>query len=225
FIFDARPSSVLILNVLDSLGNIDEAKAILKTLEECVEGLAMVRLRRVNLERRHGNLMEAENLLTDAMNNAKSNSELSFYAIKLSRHYSKIQKNIGKAKKVLCDAIQRDKENTKLHLNLIDLEFSGDVKQNEANILSHFDKVIKSSMPIATRVVFSQRKVEFLEDFGSDISKLLTTYDEHQKLLREQENLKRKSENGYGYDFSCTPWVVCNNLHKVNLNLGHSNLK
>ncbi|XP_077319687.1 pre-mRNA-processing factor 39 isoform X1 [Lithobates pipiens] len=177
-------------------GNIDEAKAILKTLEECVEGLAMVRLRRVNLERRHGNLIEAENLLTDAMNNAKSNSELSFYAIKLSRYYSKILKNIGKAKKVLCDAIQRDKENTKLHLNLIDLEFSGDVKQNEASILSHFDKVIKSSMPIATRVVFSQRKVEFLEDFGSDINKLLTTYDEHQKLLREQENLKRKSENG-----------------------------
>lgn len=64
-----------------------------------------------------------------------------------------------------------EQENTKLHLNLIDLEFSGDVKQNEANILSHFDKVIKSSMPIATRVVFSQRKVEFLEDFGSDISK------------------------------------------------------
>ncbi|XP_040188805.1 pre-mRNA-processing factor 39 isoform X2 [Rana temporaria] len=177
-------------------GNIEEAKCILKTLEECVEGLAMVRLRRVNLERRHGNLIEAENLLTDAMNNAKSNNELSFYAIKLSRHYSKIQKNIEKAKKVLSDAIQRDKENTKLHLNLIDLEFSGDVKQNEANILSHFDKVIKSSMPMATRVLFSQRKVEFLEDFGSDINKLLTTYEEHQKLLKEQENLKRKSENG-----------------------------
>ncbi|XP_018426020.1 PREDICTED: pre-mRNA-processing factor 39 isoform X2 [Nanorana parkeri] len=177
-------------------GNIDEAKNILKTLEQSTDSLAMVRLRRVNLERRHGNLIEAENLLAEAMKNAKSNSEYSFYAIKLSRHYSKIQKNIGNAKKVLNDAIQRDKENTKLYLNLIDLEFNGDVKQNEANILSHFDKVIKSSMPLSTRVVFSQRKVEFLEDFGSDINKLLTTYDEHQKLLKEQDNLKRKSENG-----------------------------
>ncbi|CAI9549040.1 unnamed protein product [Staurois parvus] len=187
-------------------GNIDEAKNILKTLEESVEGLVMVRLRRVNLERRQGNLIEAENLLTEAMSNAKSTGELSFYAIKLSRHYSKIQKNIGKAKKVLSDAIQRDKENTKLYLSLIDLEFNGDVKQNEANILSHFDKVIRSSLPIATRVLFSQRKVEFLEDFGSDINKLLTTYDEHQKLLKEQENLKRKSENGYDL------WLVMHTL-------------
>nr|DBA14449.1 TPA: hypothetical protein GDO54_005419 [Pyxicephalus adspersus] len=177
-------------------GNIDDAKNILKSLEDRTENLAMVRLRRVNLERRSGNLNEAENLLAEAMKNAKSNNEFSFYAIKLSRHYSKIQKNIVKAKKVLTDAIQRDKENTKLYLNLINLEFSGDVKQNEANILSHFDKVIKSSMPIAARVTFSQRKVEFLEDFGSDINKLLTAYDDHQKLLKEQDNLKRKSENG-----------------------------
>ncbi|XP_075048671.1 pre-mRNA-processing factor 39 isoform X2 [Mixophyes fleayi] len=177
-------------------GNIEEAKRILKTLEESVGGLAMVRLRRVNLERRYGNIKEAENLLAEAMNNAIAPSEFSFYAIKLARHYFKIQKDMANARKVLNDAIQRDKENTKLYLNLIDLEFSGDVKQNETNILSHFDKVIKSSMPIATRVTFSQRKVEFLEDFGSDINRLMTTYDEHQKLLKEQEHLKRKSENG-----------------------------
>ncbi|XP_068110255.1 pre-mRNA-processing factor 39 isoform X2 [Hyperolius riggenbachi] len=177
-------------------GNVDEARNILKTVEEYVDGLAMVRLRRVNLERRHGNVKEAEKLLMEAIKTAKTNSEFSFFAIKLSRFYAKIQKNVGMAKKVLTDALQRDKENTKLYLNLIDLEFSGDLKQNEASILSLFDKVIKSTMPITTRVTFSQRKVEFLEDFGSDIHKLLTTYDEHQKLLKEQETLKRKSENG-----------------------------
>ncbi|XP_063804618.1 pre-mRNA-processing factor 39 isoform X2 [Pseudophryne corroboree] len=177
-------------------GNIEEAKRILKTLEASLSGLAMVRLRRVNLERRSGNLSEAENLLSDALKNASSTSDHTFYAIKLARHYCKIQKNVAKAKKVLNDAIQRDKENTKLYLNLIDLEFSEDVTQNEANILAHFDKVIKSSMPIATRILFSQRKVEFLEDFGSDINTLLTTYDVHQKLLKDKEHLKRKSENG-----------------------------
>lgn len=177
-------------------GNIDEAKRILKTLEESVEALAMVRLRRVNLERRHGNIKEAEELLSEAMKNAKATHEFSFYAIKLARFYVKIQKNMVKARKVLTDALQKDKENTKLYLNLIDLEFSGDVKQNESSILALFDKVIKSSMPLSTRITFSQRKVEFLEDFGSDVNKLLTTYDEHQRLLREQEILKRKAENG-----------------------------
>ncbi|KAG8561412.1 hypothetical protein GDO81_015339 [Engystomops pustulosus] len=90
-------------------GNIEDAKRILKTLEESVDGLAMVRLRRVNLERRHGNIKEAEELLTEAMKNAKTTHESSFYAIKLSRFYLKNLKNVVKAKKVLTDALQKDK--------------------------------------------------------------------------------------------------------------------
>ncbi|CAJ0946929.1 unnamed protein product [Ranitomeya imitator] len=150
-------------------GNVHDAKQILKTLEESVEGLAMVRLRRVNLERRHGNIKEAEELLSEAMENSKAPHEQSFYAIKLARFYYKHMKNLVKAKKVLNDALQKDKENAKLYLNLIDLEFSDDVKQNESSILLLFDKVIKSSMALTTKITFSQRKVEFLEDFGSDI--------------------------------------------------------
>lgn len=69
----------------------------------------MVRLRRVSLERRHGNMEEAEHLLQDAIKNAKSNNESSFYAIKLARHLFKIQKNLAKSKKVLLEAIERDK--------------------------------------------------------------------------------------------------------------------
>lgn len=69
----------------------------------------MVRLRRVSLERRHGNMEEAEHLLQDAIKNAKSNNESSFYAIKLARHLFKIQKNFAKSKKVLLEAIERDK--------------------------------------------------------------------------------------------------------------------
>ncbi|KAE8586435.1 hypothetical protein XENTR_v10021670 [Xenopus tropicalis] len=152
-------------------GNLEEARRILKNIETSVEGLAMVRLRRVNLERRHGNVKEAEKLLEEAMNKAKTCSESSFYAIKLSRHLSKVQADVVKARKVLSDSIQKDKENTKLYLNLLELEYNCDFKQNEENILSAFDKAIKSPMPIVMRVKFSQRKVEFLEDFGSDVKK------------------------------------------------------
>lgn len=96
-------------NELLFLGNINEARNILRTFEECVLGLAMVRLRRVSLERRHGNMEEAEYLLQDAIKNAKSNNESSFYAIKLARHLFKIQKNFAKSRRVLLEAIERDR--------------------------------------------------------------------------------------------------------------------
>uniref|UniRef100_A0A8V5G3Z0 Pre-mRNA processing factor 39 n=2 Tax=Melopsittacus undulatus TaxID=13146 RepID=A0A8V5G3Z0_MELUD len=177
-------------------GNIDEARRILKTFEECILGLAMIRLRRVSLERRHGNMEDAEHLLEEAVRNAKSVSESSFYAIKLARHLFKVQKNLPKARKVLSEAIEVDKENTKLYLNLLEMEYSGDLKQNEENILSCFDKAVNGALSIKMRITFSQRKVEFLEDFGSDVKKLLDAYDEHQALLKEQDSLKRRAENG-----------------------------
>ncbi|XP_017538606.1 pre-mRNA-processing factor 39 isoform X1 [Pygocentrus nattereri] len=177
-------------------GNIEDARGILKGLEEAVPGLAMVRLRRVSLERRHGNLDEAEALLRDAMKNGKNATESSFYSVKLARQLLKVHRSIGKARKVLLEAIEKDETNPKLYLNLLELEYSGDVQQNETEILACFDRALSSPMPLDSRVTFSQRKVEFLEDFGSDINALVMAYDQHQALLKEQESTKRKAENG-----------------------------
>ncbi|XP_038583103.1 pre-mRNA-processing factor 39 isoform X2 [Micropterus salmoides] len=177
-------------------GNVEEARGILKSLEAAVPGLAMVRLRRVSLERRHGNLEEAEALLREAMESAKNATETSFYAVKLARQLMKVQRSLSKARKVLLDAIEKDQTSPKLYLNLLELEYSGDVTQNEAEILACFDRALNSPMPLETRLLFSQRKVEFLEDFGSDINVLVTAYEEHQKLQKESEPTKRKAENG-----------------------------
>ncbi|XP_069494853.1 pre-mRNA-processing factor 39 [Ambystoma mexicanum] len=177
-------------------GNLDEARRILKSFEESVEGLAMVRLRRVSLERRNGNLEEAERLLQEAITKAKTNNESSFYAIKLARHLFKVHGDLPKARKVLHEAIERDQENAKLYLNMLEIEYSGDLKENEGHILACFDRAVYGTLPVEMRITFSQRKVEFLEDFGSDVDRLLTAYDEHQKLLQEQEGVKRKAENG-----------------------------
>ncbi|XP_042359218.1 pre-mRNA-processing factor 39 isoform X1 [Plectropomus leopardus] len=178
-------------------GNVEEARGILKSLEEAVPGLAMVRLRRVSLERRHGNLEEAEALLREAMESAKNATETSFYAVKLARQMMKVQRSLSKARKVLLDAIEKDQTSPKLYLNLLELEYSGDVMQNEAEILACFDRALQSQMPVESRLLFSQRKVEFLEDFGSDINVLVAAYEEHQKLQKESEPSKRKAENGY----------------------------
>ncbi|XP_076016276.1 pre-mRNA-processing factor 39 [Genypterus blacodes] len=178
-------------------GNVEEARGVLKALEETVPGLAMVRLRRVSLERRHGNLEEAEALLRDAMESAKNATETSFYAVKLSRQLMKVQRSLSKARKVLLDAIETDQTSPRLYLNLLELEYSGDVSQNEAEILACFDRALKSPMALESRLLFSQRKVEFLEDFGSDINMLVTASEEHQNLQKESEPAKRKAENGY----------------------------
>lgn len=94
--------------MLLSPGKVDEAREILKSLEVTIPGLAMVRLRRVSLERRHGNLDEAEALLRESMEFGKDATETSFYAVKLARQYMKVQKSLSKARKVLLDAIEKD---------------------------------------------------------------------------------------------------------------------
>lgn len=86
----------------------EEARGILKALEETIPNLAMVRLRRVSLERRRGNLDEAEALLKEGMETANNDMESSFYAVKLARHLVKVQRSLSKAKKVLLDAIEKD---------------------------------------------------------------------------------------------------------------------
>ncbi|KAM9339446.1 pre-mRNA-processing factor 39 isoform 2-T2 [Symphorus nematophorus] len=177
-------------------GNVEEARSVLKSLEASVPGLAMVRLRRVSLERRHGNMEEAEALLREAMESAKNATEASFYAVKLARQQMKVQKSLSKARKVLLDAIEKDQTCPKLYLNLLELEYSGDVTQNEAEILACFDRALTSPMPLESRLLFCQRKVEFLEDFGSDINVLVAAYEEQQKLQKESEPTKRKAENG-----------------------------
>uniref|UniRef100_A0A8C9S5P2 Pre-mRNA-processing factor 39 n=1 Tax=Scleropages formosus TaxID=113540 RepID=A0A8C9S5P2_SCLFO len=197
-------------------GNIEEARGVLKTLEHVVPGLAMVRLRRVSLERRHGNLEEAEALLRDAIDNGKSTTESSFYSIKLARHLFKVQKSLQKARKVLLEAIEKDKMSPRLYLNLLELEYSGDVKQNEEDILACFDRALTSPLPLESRLTFSQRKVEFLEDFGSDVNTLVASYEEHQKLQKDYESTKRKAENG-----SQEPEPKKQRMEDHTMNMGH----
>ncbi|XP_063001860.1 pre-mRNA-processing factor 39-like isoform X2 [Elgaria multicarinata webbii] len=177
-------------------GEVEEARRILKTFEDCVPGLAMVRLRRVSLERRLGNMELAETLLMEAIRDNEGMPVSSFYSVKLARQVLKVQKNLIKARKILLEALEKDPDNAKLYANLLEMEFSADVRQNEGNTMSSFDRALTSGLPLETKIIFSQRRVEFLEDFGSSINSLLTSYDEHQKLLNQQVMRKRLLENG-----------------------------
>jgi len=42
---------------------------------------------------------------------------------------------------------------------------------DEASLMTVFDRAIHSDLDLDQRVTFSQRKLEFLEDFGSDVNR------------------------------------------------------
>lgn len=71
-------------------------------------GLVMVRLRRVSLERRLGNMEMAETLLMEAIRDNEGMPVSSFYSVKLARQVLKVQKNLIKARKILLEALEKD---------------------------------------------------------------------------------------------------------------------
>ena len=61
-------------------------------------------------------------------------------------------------------------DNPKLLLQVIDLEYQQATVDEQA-MAKAFDTAITSKMAVEHRVAFSQRRLEFLEDFGSNVSR------------------------------------------------------
>lgn len=80
---------------------------MLEALEKSFPGLAVVRLRRVTLERRAGQLERSIALLTEAVAEAKEKPPLhAFYSIKLARLLLRVGRNPSQARRVLKEALE-----------------------------------------------------------------------------------------------------------------------
>ncbi|KAF7707505.1 pre-mRNA-processing factor 39 [Silurus meridionalis] len=178
-------------------GNSLEAQRILEALEKTMPGLAMVRLRRVGLERRAGRLDKAESLLKETVEENKDKPHLhAFYSIKLARFLHKLGRNPSRARAVLQEAIEISPDNSKLYLNLLDLELSGDLRLNGGGVQQCVSKALAAPLSSDSKILFSQRGLQFAEDFGTTVQSVLSIYEEHQKLLNELGANKREAENG-----------------------------
>ncbi|XP_044125396.1 pre-mRNA-processing factor 39-like isoform X1 [Bufo gargarizans] len=173
----------------EKLGQLDSARAIMCNLEKVLPGVVMVRLRRVNFERRNGNLQEAERLLSEAVQNSSGTEMATFYAVKLSRLLLKLKKDPEKARDVLVDALKKDPNSPYLHQCLLEVEMARD---DVDSVMHCVKRALNSNIHDAIKGILSQRRLEFLEDCGDNIKSLLNAYDEHQTLL-EQEEFKRKA--------------------------------
>ncbi|XP_062856747.1 pre-mRNA-processing factor 39 isoform X2 [Trichomycterus rosablanca] len=178
-------------------GNILEAQRILEALEKTMPGLAMVRMRRVGLERRMGHLDTAESLLKESVEENKDKPYLhAFFSIKLARFLFKLRKNPSHARSVLQEAIEISLDNSKLYMNLLELELSGDLQLNGGGVQQCVSKALSAPISSESKILFSRIGLQFAEDFGTSVQSLLSIYKEHQKLLSDLGGRKRGAENG-----------------------------
>ncbi|XP_066601471.1 pre-mRNA-processing factor 39 isoform X2 [Prorops nasuta] len=175
--------------------NFEKAANILENIDSTLPNMLQVAYRRINLERRRGDLDKACTLYESYISNSKNRTIANNIAVKYARYLCKIKNDIDKAVKVLLKATEKDKDNPRLYLQLIDLGLQRNpVDTNE--VIGYMDMFIeREHADLEQRVLFAQRKVEFLEDFSSDIRQVLKAHEQFQKCIKQaKERKKTKSE-------------------------------
>ena len=78
--------------------------------------------------------------------------------------------------------------NKRLHLQLLDIEL-GAYPVNEEKVEEVFELVKDSELDTEVKQGFSQRRLEFLEDFSGDIAKIMAAREMHAKLYKGKSAL------------------------------------
>jgi len=178
-------------------GDSEAASKILENLEKAHPELISLILRRINLERRRGNNERACELYEAAIKAAPNKSVASDLSVKYARYLRLHQRNINKAAQVINLAMESDPANPKLYLQHLDILINTlpiDVTQ----VVSLLEKAMEQEMPEKHKMLFSQRKVEFLEDFGSDINALLSAKTKHDEFITKLKESDKSGDPGSG---------------------------
>ncbi|XP_045461286.1 pre-mRNA-processing factor 39 [Harmonia axyridis] len=182
----------------ESNQNANRAAEILVNLEKCVPNLIQVASRRIGLERRRGDYEKCCQFFEHYLNSSKNKATTSYHAIKYSRFQHKVMKNYDKALEILKNAIVKDHSNPRLYLQYIDLAMQKeDVTEKE--IVEIFNSFLeKENVDVDQKVLFAQRKLEYLEDFSSEIQAIQKAFEDYQKCLKQSKDtaLKRKDSKG-----------------------------
>lgn len=173
--------------------NFHEAAEILENLEKNVPNLLQVAYRRINLERRRGDFEKCAQLYEHYIENAKNKNVAGSLSIKYARFLHKIKKDIDGGLKVLKQALEKDSSNTRVALQIIDLALQRDTV-DETEIVETMDSFMsRDNIDPEQKVLFAQRKVEFLEDFGSTAKGLQDAQRALQQAMSKANEHKKKS--------------------------------
>ncbi|VDK82708.1 unnamed protein product, partial [Litomosoides sigmodontis] len=191
----------------------EKANSILANFDHRYPGYAVIALRRIGIERRFAMkqagdrdspdyssvISRFERLIHDSRTPRKLSA---FYALKLARFHAKTRNDRKLAEKIIRDAINRDKSNPQLYLALVDLAYTAPLF-NERSVIEALNEVLESDqLSDEDKLRFSQRKLDFLEDLGTDVEALQKHLEYHTQLQKSIENIavsnKRPAERGSG---------------------------
>ncbi|XP_043273471.1 pre-mRNA-processing factor 39 isoform X2 [Venturia canescens] len=175
----------------ESQGDFDKAASILEKIDTVMPNMLQIAYRRINLERRRNDLEKACELYESYIGNSKNRTIGNNIAVKYARFLYKFKNDIDKAVKVLLKAADKDKDNPRLYLQLIDLGLQRNPVDTE-EVVGYMDMFIeREHADLEQRVLFAQRKVEFLEDFSLDISQVMKAHDQFQKCIKQAKERKK----------------------------------
>ncbi|KAM3717272.1 Pre-mRNA-processing factor [Dirofilaria immitis] len=181
-------------------GDFEKANSILASFDHHHPGYAVIALRRIGIERRYAMkqagdrdspdyssvISRFERLIHDSRTPRKLSA---FYALKLARFHAKTRNDRKLAEKIIRDAINRDKSNPQLYLALVDLAYTAPVF-SERNVIEALNEVLESDQLCdEDKLRFSQRKLDFLEDLGTDVEALQKHLEYHTQLQKSIENV------------------------------------
>lgn len=174
----------------ESVENFDDAIKILDNFRNEYPGYVLLELRYLGALRRkaekdgHGSSVEYvlnqyESLIKDSQSSPNLHS---FYSLKLARYHQKSRRDPKLAQKVLKKALSIDPFNLQLYSQYVDIAYSSD-SMTELDVLQAFDIALDSNLRLEDKVRFSQRKLDYLEELGTNISALEDHRDYHYNLL------------------------------------------
>jgi len=178
-------------------GNHEKASKILQKLDHLHPNLLQVAYFRINLERRLGNFQKCIQLYEQHISASKNKNITASLSIKYARFLNKINKDFEGAMKVLKSALAKDPTNTRIALQVIDLALQRD-QVDEKEILEVIDSFMtQDSVDPDQKLLFAQRKVEFLEDFGSSVKDLQDAQKSLQVILEKTKENKKKTSSDH----------------------------
>lgn len=189
-----KPSLHLLWSAFEEQHNsLNKAAEILCSLEKVCPNVMQVAYRRINLERRRGDFEKCTQLYEHYISTAKNKAVCGSFAIKHARFCHKIKGDLNGAMTILQTALEKDPNNTRIVLQMIDLALQRPQVDEKEVIQIMDDYLARDNIDADQRVLFTQRKVEFLEDFGSSSMELQNAQRLLQAALTKANEAKKKS--------------------------------
>ena len=175
----------------ESCGRIDEANKVYDLLEQKIPKLALTSTRRINMNRRVGRPDEVKRLFQVAIDGSETDQGRIFFACKYSRYLSVVLNEIVAAKQVLEEQLKKVPSSFRLYLQLLDMEMTIKSDDLEKRVCAVLDRAIEAMEATEDQILFSQRKMEFLEDFGSNTQILMECFTKHNDLLKNTASTQK----------------------------------